>query len=77
MGTNLLVTNFRILKDNDIQHTTTAPGHPATNGLAERHVGEFNLCTIHRRLLMYQATPTGVGKSPSELLSHILYEIIE
>jgi transposase InsO family protein len=29
------------LSDNDIQHTKTAPGHPATNGLAERYVGHF------------------------------------
>ncbi|CAB4003252.1 Transposon Ty3-G Gag-Pol poly [Paramuricea clavata] len=26
----------KFLNDNNIQHTTTAPGHPATNGLAER-----------------------------------------
>jgi transposase InsO family protein len=29
------------LNDNNIQHTTTAPGHPATNGLLERYVGHF------------------------------------
>ena len=29
------------LSKNDILHTTTAPGHPATNGLAERYVGHF------------------------------------
>ena len=69
------------LKDNDIQHTTTAPGHPATNGLAERYVGEFkdklskmgatgeSLQTkLDRFLLTYRATPTGMGKSPAELL---------
>ena len=31
----------KFLKENDIEHTLTAPGHPATNGLAERYVGEF------------------------------------
>ena len=31
----------KFLKDNDIEHRLTAPGHPATNGLAERYVGEF------------------------------------
>ena len=31
---------FKIfLHNNDIQHTKTAPGHPATNGLAESYVG--------------------------------------
>ena len=29
------------LSANDIQHTTTSPGHPATNGFAECYVGEF------------------------------------
>ena len=29
----------KFLKENDIEHTLTAPGHPATNGLAERYVG--------------------------------------
>ncbi|CAB4035288.1 Hypothetical predicted protein, partial [Paramuricea clavata] len=45
-----MVDNLPFLNDNSIQHTTTVPGHPATNGLAVR------------------ATPTGLGKSPSELL---------
>ena len=71
----------KFLKDNDIQHTTTAPGHPATNGLAERYVGEFKdklskmgttgeslQAKLDRFLLTYRATPTGVGKSLSELL---------
>ena len=26
----------KFLKENNIEHTLTAPGHPATNGLAER-----------------------------------------
>ena len=31
----------KFLGDNDIHHTTTAPGHPATNELTERYVGDF------------------------------------
>lgn len=71
----------KFLNDHDIQHTTTAPGHPATNGLAERYVGEFKdklskigetgeplQTKLDRLLLTYRATPTRVGKSPAELL---------
>ncbi|CAB4007683.1 Retrovirus-related Pol poly from transposon [Paramuricea clavata] len=71
----------KFLNDNNIQHTTTAPGHPATNGLAERYVGNFKdklkkmgdtgkplQTKLDRFLLTYRATPTGLGKSPSELL---------
>ena len=31
----------KFLRDNCVQHTTTAPDHPAINGLAERYVGDF------------------------------------
>lgn len=71
----------KFLSDNDIQHTTTAPGHAATNGLAERYVGDFKdklskmgetgesvQTKLDRFLLTYRATPTALGKSPSELL---------
>ena len=71
----------KFLKENDIQHTLTAPGHPATNGLAERYVGEFKdklnkigdtgetvQTKLDRFLLTHRATPTSLGKSPSELL---------
>jgi len=71
----------KFLHYNCIQHTTTAPGHPATNGLAERYVGEFKdklskigdtgetlQTKLDRFLLTYRATPTPLGKSPSELL---------
>ena len=59
----------------------TAPGHPATNGLAENYVGEFKdtlnkigdtgetvQTKLDRFLLTHRATPTSLGKSPSELL---------
>ena len=71
----------KFLRDNDIEHTITAPGHPATNGLAERYVGEFKdklnkigdtgeplQTKLDRFLLTHRATPTSFGKSPSELL---------
>ena len=81
-GTQFTSAEFRtFLEGNDIQHTLTAPGHPATNGLAERYVGEFkdklnkigntgeSLQTkLDRFLLTLRATPTALGKSPSELL---------
>ena len=74
---------FKIfLNNNDIQHTKTALGYPATNGLAERYVGywkemlkkmgdtnESLQSKLDRFLLTYRATPTqATGKSPSELL---------
>ena len=41
-GTQFTSDEFqKFLRENDILHTLTAPGHPATNGLAERYVGEF------------------------------------
>ena len=71
----------KFLKENDIEHTLTAPGHPATNGLAERYVGEFKdklnkigdtgetvQTKLDRFLLTHRAAPTSLGKSPSELL---------
>ena len=81
-GSQFTSTEFqKFLGDNDIHHTTTAPGHPATNGLAERYVGDFknklskmgetgeSLQTkLDRLLLTYRATPTSIGKSASELL---------
>ena len=81
-GTQFTSDEFqKFLRENDILHTLTAPGHPATNGLAERYVGEFKdkLAEIgdigesvqtkwDRFLLTYRATPTTLGRSPSELL---------
>ena len=68
------------LKLNGILHTLTAPGHPATNGLAERYVGHFKSklkllrnedelhTALYRFLLTYRTTPTANGRSPAEML---------
>jgi len=41
-GTQFTSFEFQnFLRLNDVFHTKTAPGHPATNGLAERYVGHF------------------------------------
>jgi hypothetical protein len=83
-GTQFTSVEFQtFLALNDIHHTKTSPGHPATNGLAERYVGEFkdkikkightgeSLQTkLDRYLLTYRATPNSTGKSPSELLTN-------
>ena len=70
----------KFLRLNGVLHTRTAPGHPATNGLAERYVGHFKskmklLSTedslqtaLYRFLLTYRTTPNASGKSPAELL---------
>ena len=82
MGLSLRVMNSRnFVRENDILHILTAPGHPATNGLAERYAGEFKdrlgkiedtgesvQTKLDRFLLTYRATPTALVKSPSELL---------
>ena len=71
----------KFVNNNDIQHTKTSPKHPATNGLAERYVGYWKdslkkmgdtadplQSKLDRFLITYRATPTHMGKSPSELL---------
>ena len=71
----------QFMKRNGILHTTSAPRHPATNGLAERYVGTFkagmkklageNLCVedmISHFLLRYRTTPNSTtGESPADL----------
>ena len=79
-GSQFTSEEFRaFLKNNDILHTCTAPGHPATNGLAERYVGFFKRkmtatqdgdleTKLLKCLLKYRVTPTSNGKTPAELL---------
>uniref|UniRef100_A0A665US80 Integrase catalytic domain-containing protein n=1 Tax=Echeneis naucrates TaxID=173247 RepID=A0A665US80_ECHNA len=69
------------VKQNGILHTTSAPGHPATNGLAERYVQTFKTgmkklanttMNIDDRLslflLQYRTTPNcTTGQSPADL----------
>ena len=68
----------KFLEGNDIQHTLSAPEHPATNGLAERYIGalkdklskigntgESLQTKLDRFLVTFRATPTALGKSPS------------
>ena len=75
------VRNLRSLpKINGIRHTTSAPYHPATNGLAERAVQTFKSFlkktpdgTLENRLskflLNYRLTPHSTnGITPAELL---------
>jgi transposase InsO family protein len=64
-----------------IKHTTTAPGHPATNGMAERYVGFIKQQLkkmpedltledkLNKILLAYRTTPhTATSETPSNLL---------
>ena len=71
----------QFMKRNGILHTTGAPRHPATNGLAERYVATFkagmkklardNLSIddkISHFLLRYRTTPNSTtGESPADL----------
>lgn len=66
--------------NNGISQKLIAPGHPATNGLAERNVQTLKKRLkamntepgsmgdkVRRMLLHYRATPLACGKSPAEL----------
>ncbi|XP_061152316.1 uncharacterized protein K02A2.6-like [Syngnathus typhle] len=81
-GTQFTSEEFQIfLKSNGIKHLTSAPHHPATNGLAERFVQTFKQSMKASRreevplqqkianfLLAYRNTPhTTTGQSPAML----------
>ena len=80
-GRNFVSEEFKeFLQKNGIKHTTSAPYHPSTNGLAERAVQTFKQgltklkeSTINERisrfLFNYRITPRSTkGTSPTELL---------
>ena len=81
-GTQFTSAEFTsFLQKNGIAHTRSAPGHPETNGLAERYVGHFKAkmkamgtegddldTRLQRFLMTFRSTPTANGKSPAEML---------
>lgn len=81
-GPQLTSQEFQNFCNNlDIEHLTTAPFHPASNGEAERFVRTFKtsmkkICStgedssraLDELLFAYRTTPNAAGKSPAELL---------
>ncbi len=82
-GTCFVSEEFKQFLDNHgIQHTTTAPGHPATNGQAERYVGYFKKQMskldgvklsiddkINKVLFAYRTTQhPATGETPAKLM---------
>ncbi|KAL7725183.1 hypothetical protein ACLKA6_017339 [Drosophila palustris] len=81
-GPQLTAESFQeFCKQHGINHVTTAPFHPASNGLAERFVQTFKTSVsknikegysvktaVTKYLSSYRFTPNAEGKSPAELL---------
>ena len=82
-GSQFTSAQFKsFLVKNNIRHTCSAPGHPATNGTAERYVGYFKhqmkkMSDLHislgeklaRFLLSYRTTPhPSTNEAPSVVL---------
>lgn len=81
-GPQLTSEHFKqFCSTNGIQHLTTAPFHPASNGLAERFVRTFKTSVaknieeglavkeaVLKYLSTYRNIPNSEGKTPSELL---------
>jgi hypothetical protein len=82
-GSQFTSAQFKdFLVKNNIRHTCSAPGHPATNGLAERYVGYFKhqmkkmsdiSATVEEKLarflLSYRTTPhPSTNKAPCVVL---------
>ena len=63
----------RFIEEWKINHITSSPHYPESNGLAERSVGTVKRMWKKEEnknvaLMVYRSTPLGGGKSPAELL---------
>jgi transposase InsO family protein len=80
-GTAFTSAEFKeFMQQNGIRHVTSSPYHPASNGLAERHIQTFKSALkkdasddiqqqLSRFLFHYRSTPhTTTGTSPAQLL---------